>query len=110
MNTKARKEKSAVKTTVSSSFKVQFKLLCVQKELTISYMLEKIVRDFIQSHQDLPKNLENLKPSLHNLKIVKGYIPKSLKFQFKVFCTQKQIPMNLVLSHLIETWVEKNNQ
>ena len=107
MNNKEGKEKSVIKTLISNSLKVQFKLFCVQNEITMSEMLERLIRNLIEADQDL---LENLNPPLQNPKVVKGYIPSSLKLQFKVFCTQKQLPMNLVLSYLIETWVEINNQ
>ena len=107
MNNKEGKEKSVIKTLISNSLKVQFKLFCVQNEITMSEMLERLIRNLIEADQDL---LENLTPPLQNHKVVKGYIPSSLKLQFKVFCTQKQLPMNLVLSYLIETWVETNNQ
>lgn len=104
MTANHQEEKSVIKTSVASSLKVQFKLLCVQNELTISDMLERLIHDLVESEREIPSNLPS---PLQEIKVVKGYIPSSLKREFKLFCTQKQIPMNLVLSYLIRTWVEE---
>lgn len=93
-----------IKTAIPSALKLQFKVLCTQKDLNMSRILEQLIRHWLQAE------VSNLEFTIHAAKQgseeVKGYIPKSLKRQFKVLCTQKQIRMGAVLHHLIEEWVQ----
>lgn len=96
-------KKDVVKTAIPDYLKVEFKIICIQNELTISSMLEQLIEKIIEEDQDFSSDL-NLEMS--KSQIIKAYIPRDLKRKFKVFCVQKQIPMNLVLQYLIKTRIE----
>lgn len=40
---------------------------------------------------------------------VKGYIPKSLKMQFKIFCVKNNLEMSEVLETLIMQWIQSGS-
>jgi hypothetical protein len=92
-----------VKGAVPSSLKLQFKVLCTQKELKMSSVLEDLLKKWIQADAPIPKSNTDL--SNQDFEEVKGYVPKSLKIQFKVLCTQKRVNMSSVLYSLVNEWV-----
>lgn len=98
---------AVIKGSIPSTLKLQFKVLCVQRNLKMSAVLEKLVRKWIGAE---PLNL-SLKASLANedWEEVKGYIPNSLKHQFKILCIQKQVGMGSVLHCLIQEWVQTSD-
>ncbi|HEY9709183.1 MAG TPA: hypothetical protein V6D48_13355 [Oculatellaceae cyanobacterium] len=98
------KESVVVKGAVPRSLKLQFKVLCVQKELEMSEVLEDLIEKWIQADAPVPESPADV--SDEDYEDVKGYIPKSLKLQFKVLCTQKRVKMRYVLYQLINEWVQ----
>lgn len=92
-----------VKGAVPSSLKYQFKVLCAQKEMKMSSILEDLLKKWIQADAPIPKSNTDL--SSHDSEELKGYVPKSLKLQFKVLCTQKRVNMSSVLYALVNEWV-----
>ena len=96
-------DKSIIKTSIDNSSKVEFKILCVQNELTISHMLEELVEDLLNTERHIP---QNIKFKSENMQVIKAYIPKELKLRFKLFCIQKQISMNYTLRFLIQDLIE----
>ncbi|MGF1479661.1 MAG: hypothetical protein ACFB4I_09235 [Cyanophyceae cyanobacterium] len=99
------REKSVVvKATVPSRLKLQFKILCAQHELNMSVILEQLLRNWLQAEKPALKKAESSLET--NVETISAYVPPSLKVQLKVLCTQEQVPMRLVLSQLIEEWVE----
>ena len=93
-----------VKGAVPKDLKLRFKVVCTQKELQMSAVLEDLIEKWIQAGAPVPKVLTNL-PN-EDSEEVKGYIPESLKLQFKVLCTQKRIKMRSVLYNLIHEWLQ----
>lgn len=97
-------ESVVVKGSVPRALKLQFKVLCIQKEVEISAVLEDLLGKWIQANAPVPESPANL--SDEDSEVVKGYVPKSLKLQFKVLCTQKRVKMGSVLCNLITEWVQ----
>ncbi len=97
-------ESVVVKGSVPRSLKLQFKVLCIQKELEISAVLEDLIGKWIQADAPVPESPADL--SDEDSEVVKGYVPKSLKLQFKVLCTQNRVKMGTVLYNLINEWVQ----
>ena len=93
-----------VKSNIPSSLKLQFKVLCIQKELTMSEVLEELIEEWIQA--DAPVTNFVTKLTEEDYKDVKGSIPKSLKTQFKVFCTRKRVTISSAVYNLIKRWVK----
>lgn len=93
-----------IKGAIPSSLKLQFKVLCTQKELEMSAVLEDLIEKWIQADAPVPKSPVDL--SDEDSTDVKGYVPKFLKLQFKVLCTQKRVKMRSVLYELINEWVQ----
>ena len=96
---------SVIKASVSNSLKTRFKILCIENNVTISKMIEKLIEEFIELKPPLPHQLGC---SLQDSAIIKGYISDPLKLKFKIFCAQQEIPMNSVLQYLIIRWVEEH--
>ncbi|MEM7590914.1 MAG: hypothetical protein AAF383_05245 [Cyanobacteria bacterium P01_A01_bin.83] len=96
-----------VKTLVPNSLKTNFRIICIQEGKTISKMIEELLVDLIKSDISIERDL-NL-PS-DNLVVVKAYVPKELKRQFKIFCMEQKVPMNLALQNIIKRRVYLNNQ
>lgn len=97
-----------VKGAVPKSLKLQFKVLCVQKDLEMSAVLEDLIGKWIQADAPIPEFLDDL--SEEDSEDVKGYIPKSLKLHFKTICTLKRVKMRSVLHQLISEWVQTNGK
>ncbi len=93
-----------VKGAVPKSLKLQFKVICVQKELEMSAVLEDLIEQWIQA--DAPVHDSTIDLSSEESEAVKGYIPKSLKLHFKTLCTLKRVKMRSVLHQLINEWVQ----
>lgn len=73
----------------------------------MSAVLEKLIRQWIQSELTSLEFTSSL--SHEKVEEVKGYIPKSLKLQFKILCVEKQVGMGFVLHSLIQDWVHADN-
>jgi len=43
-------------------------------------------------------------------RLIRGYVPESLKARFKATCALKQKNMSQVLTELIEKWLEENEE
>jgi len=69
----------------------------------MSSVLEDLIEKWIEADGSIPKSTADL--SDQNFEEVKGYVPKSLKLQFKVLCTQKRVKMRFILYNLINEWV-----
>lgn len=95
-----------VKGAVPKSLKLQFKVICVQKDLEMSAVLEDLIEQWIEADAPVPEFTPDL--SEEDSEDVKGYIPKALKLQFKTLCTQKRVKMRSVLYQLIHEWVQAN--
>ena len=93
-----------LKADIPSSLKLRFKVLCTQRQLTMSEVLEQLIRKWIQAGTPTSNFLS--RRSEEDYEDIKGYIPESLKTQFKVFCHQKRVTMSSVLYNLINQWVK----
>lgn len=69
----------------------------------MSQVITELLEDLIKTELEIP---HNLKFALENPVVVKGYVQEELKKQFKVFCTERKISMNLALHYLIHKRVE----
>lgn len=103
MTNRDSKESVIVKGVIPRNLKLQFKVLCIQKELRMSTVLEDLLRKWIQA--DSPVSELLLDPA-EDAEYVKGYIPKSLKLQFKVLCTMRGVKMCSIMYALINEWVQ----
>lgn len=93
-----------IKGAIPKELKLQFKVLCVQKELQMSTMLENLISQWIQAGATtswFPDDFLN-----EECEDVKTYVPKSLKLKFKILSTHKRLKMRFVLYALIQKWVE----
>lgn len=102
-------ERVIVKGTIPRSLKLQFKVLCIEKELEMSRVLECLITRWIQT--DVPiLNISTLSGRTNGFAErfvdIKGYIPESLKIDFKVRCAQRRIKIRSVLHELINEWVQ----
>ncbi|BAZ70775.1 MAG: hypothetical protein KME28_04035 [Pelatocladus maniniholoensis HA4357-MV3] len=97
-------ELAVVKGAIPKTLKLQFKVLCVKKELQMSAVLEDLIRQWIQTGAPIPEVYDDLLNE--ESEDVKGYIPKSLKLRFKIICTHKRLKIRFVLYALIQEWVE----
>ncbi|MGF1521874.1 MAG: hypothetical protein ACFBSF_06075 [Leptolyngbyaceae cyanobacterium] len=95
-----------VKAFIPQSLKVQFKVCCIQRELKMSAVLEHLIRQWIASGSTDLEPVAN--PCDEPVEEVKGYIPRALKQQFKVLCTQNHIQMSYLLHSLIQKWLAEN--
>lgn len=88
-----------VKSDIPSSLKLRFKVLCTQRQLTMSDVIEELIKKWTQANAPASDFITEL--SEEDYEGVKAYIPQSLRTQFKVFCTQKQVTMRSALYNLI---------
>lgn len=102
-NSKNGEQYVVIKVTVPINLKLRFKVLCARKELTMSEVLKNLIEQWIQA--DAPVSHFVTDFSSEDCENVKGYLPRALKVQFKVLCTQKQIKMRSVLYNLMAQWV-----
>ncbi|MBG1239686.1 hypothetical protein ACEYW6_27205 [Nostoc sp. UIC 10607] len=93
-----------IKGAIPKALKLQFKVVCVQKELEMSEVLENLIKRWIQT--DTPVIELSVDWLNQELEDVKAYVPKSLKHQFKLLCTQKRITIRSTLHVLIEQWLQ----
>ncbi|MEH1935513.1 MAG: hypothetical protein V7L14_17805 [Nostoc sp.] len=97
-------ETVVVKGAIPKTLKLKFKVICVQKELEMSEVLDNLIRQWIQADAPLAElSLDSLNEDPED---VKAYVPKSLKRQFKLLCTQKRVSIRSILYLLIKQWVE----
>lgn len=101
-------ESVVVKGSVPKSLKLQFKALCALRGQKMSDILEYLIEDWIQVDAPVPEFPVDL--SNEDSEDVKGYIPISLKRQFKALCRQKQVRMRFVLYQLINEWVQRDDR
>lgn len=69
----------------------------------MSSVLEGLIKEWIQADAPIPKFTTDFPDQ--DFEEIKGYVPRSLKLQFKVLCTQKRVNMKSVLYNLINEWV-----
>ena len=93
-----------IKGAIPKKLKLQFKVLCVQKELQMSVMLEDLIRQWIQAGAPISKFPDDFLNE--ESEDVKTYVPKSLKLSFKIICTHKRLKIRFVLYALIQKWVD----
>ncbi|MEC4811684.1 MAG: hypothetical protein SAK29_00105 [Scytonema sp. PMC 1069.18] len=93
-----------VKGAIPKTLKLKFKVLCVQKELDMSAVLEDLLGQWIEA--DAPLTESFVDSFNQDFEDVKAYVPKSLKLQFKMLCTQKRVTIRSVLCMLIKQWIE----
>ncbi|NJK56856.1 MAG: hypothetical protein HC939_13050 [Pleurocapsa sp. SU_5_0] len=107
MTDKNNEQRVAIKTNVPIKVKLQFKILCIEKELNMSKVIEESIRNWIQANAPISCFTTDL--SSNRCEVIKAYIPHFLRIQFKVLCTQNKIAMSLVLYNLVEEWIEVNS-
>ena len=93
-----------IKAATPISLKLQFRVLCTRKQLTMSKVVEKLIEKWIQANTPtFDFSIESSEQKNEDLKV---YIPEGLKTQFKVLCIQNKVTMRSTLSNLIHQWVE----
>ena len=97
-----------VKGSIPSSLKLRFKVICVQKKLNMTEVLEELIRRWIQADAPISNFVTDL--SNEDYEAVKGYIPQSLKLKFKNLCKNKRVKMRSVLYNLINEWVKTEGE
>lgn len=108
MTQKNREKRVVIKANIPSSLKLRFKVLCAYQKVTISSVLEHLIEKWIQANTPINNFIKN-QSSGEELKELKGYIPESLKVQFKVSCVRKSITMKYALHNLIGKWMKASN-
>ena len=93
-----------IKGAVPKSLKLQFKVICVQKELEMSSVLEALIKKWVQD--DAPVYEFSTTLYHEDSEDVKAYIPKSLKLRVKTLCTLKRVKIRSILYQLIHEWVQ----
>lgn len=93
-----------IKGAVPKSLKLRFKVICVQKEMEMSAVLQGLIERWIQADAPVYESSTNL-PN-EELEDVKGYVPKSLKLRFKTLCIMKRVKIRSVLYQLITEWIQ----
>ena len=93
-----------LKVALPTPLKLKFKVVCTQKGLSMCEVLVELIRRWLQVDRPITNFISDL--SEEENEDLKGYIPESLKTQFKVICTQKRLTMRSVLYHLIHEWVK----
>lgn len=96
-----------IKVDLPKKIKLQFKVFCTHKQLTMSYIIEELINKWIQA--DCYTDNFVLEPSEENNQELKGYIFEPLKIEFKILCVQKGITMRSAIYNLINQWIEKIN-
>ncbi|MEH2406076.1 hypothetical protein [Nostoc sp.] len=92
-----------IKGAIPKALKLQFKIICVKKDLEMSEVLDNLIREWIQADAPLTKlSLDCLNEETED---VKTYVPKSLKHEFKLICIQKRVTIRSILYLLIKQWV-----
>ena len=102
LNEENKTKRVVIKVAISSSLKLRFKVLCIQKELTMSKVLEELIKKWIQADASISNFVSE--PPIED-EDLKGYISERLKTQFKVVCTQKGITMRFALYNLINQFL-----
>ena len=97
-------ERTVIKVDLPKNLKFQFKVLCTQKNLTMSNVLEKLIEKWIQADFNFDSLI--VEPSREENEELKGYISTSLKIDFKILCIQKGITMRSALYNLIDCWLK----
>lgn len=103
-----RKKYVIIKGAVPSSLKLKFKILCIQKNLKMSEVIEELISQWIQANAPISYFIAD--EANEDYENVKGYIPNELKTQFKVVCTQKKLKMCFVLHNLIGEWIKTESR
>ncbi|WP_245602823.1 hypothetical protein [Gloeothece verrucosa] len=72
----------------------------------MSDVIESLIREWILNNG--PTNeFEYLEDVLNETyEDIKGYLPSSLKLEFKVLCTQKKLKIRFVITNLIQKWIK----
>lgn len=70
----------------------------------MSDVIEKLIKKWTQANASVSNSITKLSEEVYEE--VKGYIPESLKTQFKVFCMQRRVTMSSALYILIYEWVK----
>jgi hypothetical protein len=97
-----------IKGAIPSSLKLQFKLLCVQKNLKMSEVIGELISQWIQANAPICHFIAD--EANEDYEYIKGYIPNELKTQFQVICIQKRLKMRIVLHSLIGEWIETESR
>ena len=95
-----------VKASISNSLKKDFRIICIREGKNMSQVITELLEYLIKTEVEIP---HDLKFTLDNPVVVKGYVKEDLKKRFKVFCTERKIPMNLALHYLIHQRVEMDH-
>lgn len=103
MNEKSKK-RVVIKVQLPKNLKLLFKVICTQKNLTMSDVLEELIEKWIQA--DVSTNNFISEPTCEEDEALKGYIAESLKTSFKISCIQKGMTMRHVLYNLIHSWIK----
>lgn len=96
-----------VKINLPKNLKLQFKILCMYKDLTMSNVIGELIEKWIQNNAYTDNFISE--PSRGDGEELKGYIPKTLKTNFRILCIKKEITMRHVLYNLIRRWVIAEN-
>ncbi|MCP6760366.1 MAG: hypothetical protein NHB32_16860 [Fischerella sp. CENA71] len=99
-----KEEYAVIKGAIPKDIKYRFKVVCIQKELEMSTVLEELIQEWVQKKSPIVESYVNF--AKDELEDVKGYISKSLKLQFKIICAQKKVKMRSVLYYLINQWLQ----
>ncbi len=102
---------AVIKASIPKALKFRFKALCAQYGLKMSEILEVLISEWVQADGPTSSFMTNiLDENRDKIRDIKGYIPSSLKTQFKVLCAQKEVMQRFILYNLIREWVETSHE
>lgn len=94
-----------IKVKIPQKSKLKFKIICTEKRVTMSYVLETLISQWIEDNFSINNFI--LEPATEECEDLKGYISESLKTSFKITCIEKGITMRFALYNLICLWIQK---
>ncbi|MDJ0618547.1 MAG: hypothetical protein QNJ63_17680 [Calothrix sp. MO_192.B10] len=97
-----------IKATISSSLKLQFKLLCIERALNMREVVNILISEWVIS-DGLMLNLDFHECNESN-GIIKATIPRELKIEFKSLCARRNLTLRFVLCSLIHHYVKEHEQ
>lgn len=103
-NDRKKEDYTVIKGAIPRDIKYRFKVVCIQRELEMSTVLEELIQEWVQKESPILESSVDF--AIDDLEDVKGYISKPLKLHFKILCAQKKVKMRFILYYLINQWLQ----
>ncbi|NBD31430.1 MAG: hypothetical protein GVY17_00255 [Cyanobacteria bacterium] len=94
-----------VKATIPIALKTQFKVLCVERHLKMSQVIEGAIQEWIETPDVIALSIPCCVKKDDDSEEIKSYLSPTLKTQFKALCAKKRVKMQQVTLTLIHHWI-----